>query len=154
MGFDLAALAGCTVAVLTAFGLGMRRLDRRFEAIDRRIDELRSDMLERFAAVDRRFEAVDKRFDAVDKRFEAVDRRFEAMDERIDGLERRFDGRFADLAAAITAQTLQIGNLRQDVGRLEGVVERNYEPHRFPGAAAAVKEQGKPYDDPAKKPDR
>ncbi len=44
----------------------------RFAAMDRRFEELRADMNQRFEAVDRRFEAVDHRFEAVDRRFEAL----------------------------------------------------------------------------------
>jgi chromosome segregation ATPase len=63
-------------------------MDKRFEAMQQRMDE-------RFAAVDKHFEAIDKRFEAIDKRFEAVDKRFEAMqqqmDKRFDELTRRID---------------------------------------------------------------
>ena len=50
---------------------------QRFEATDRRIDDLRSDMNERFndlrAEMDHRFEAVNQRFDAVDRRLGRVE---------------------------------------------------------------------------------
>ena len=44
-------------------------MNRRFEAVDKRFEEMREDMNRRFETVDKRFEAVDKRFEAVDKRF-------------------------------------------------------------------------------------
>ena len=66
-------------------------VDQRFEATDRRIDDLRSDMNERFndlrAEMDHRFEAVNQRFDAVDQRFDAVDRRIDAVDRRLGRVE-------------------------------------------------------------------
>ncbi|KPA16482.1 hypothetical protein MHK_003306 [Candidatus Magnetomorum sp. HK-1] len=56
--------------------------------MDRRFNENRSDMLDRFAQVDKRFEQVDKRFEQVDKRFETshndmVDR-FKQVDKRLE----------------------------------------------------------------------
>ena len=47
-------------------------------------------------------------------------RGFERMREDFQRLENKFD-----------AQSEQIANLRQDVGRLQGIVERTYEPARF-----------------------
>ena len=47
-------------------------------------------------------------------------RGFERMREDFQRLENKFD-----------AQSEQMANLRQDVGRLQGIVERTYEPARF-----------------------
>ena len=100
----LATAVSMTVSVAVAFGglagWFVRRLDRRFDAIDKRFDVIdqRFDVIDkRFDAVDRRFETIDGRFDAVDRRFDAVDRRFETMDGRFETIDRRFvamDGRF------------------------------------------------------------
>jgi len=53
------------------------------QQVDKRFDELRSDMNARFEQVDKRFEQVDKRFEQVDKRFEELrtdtNKRFEEL---------------------------------------------------------------------------
>ncbi|GAY25413.1 hypothetical protein ATG_06160 [Desulfurococcaceae archaeon AG1] len=59
----------------------MRSNEKRFEAIDKRFNDLK--------------EYVDKRIndlkDYVDKRFEAVDKRLDSLEKRIDSLERRVE---------------------------------------------------------------
>jgi archaellum component FlaC len=59
----------------------MRSNERRFEAIDKRFNDLK--------------EYVDKRIndlkDYVDKRIEAVDKRLDSIEKRIDSLERRVE---------------------------------------------------------------
>ncbi len=59
----------------------MKSNEKRFEAIDKRFEDLK--------------EYVDKRIndlkDYVDKRFEAVDKRLDTLDKRIDSLERRVE---------------------------------------------------------------
>jgi archaellum component FlaC len=59
----------------------MRSNERRFEAIDKRFNDLK--------------EYVDKRIndlkDYVDKRFEAVDKRLDSIEKRVDSLERRVE---------------------------------------------------------------
>ncbi len=70
----------------------VEEIDKRFEQMDKRIDdlrvdmnmrfqELREDMNARFALMDRRFEELDKRFEQLDKRFEQVDHRFEQVNQ-------------------------------------------------------------------------
>ena len=93
-----------TVSVAVAFGglagWFVRRLDRRFDAVDKRFDVIdkRFDAVDRrFETIDGRFDAVDRRFDAIDGRFDTIDRRFVAMDGRFETIDRRFvamDGRF------------------------------------------------------------
>jgi len=65
------------------------------QAMNKRIDDLRSYLDARFAAIEQtmnaRFDAVDARFDAVDARFDAVDARFDAVDNRISHLEQRVE---------------------------------------------------------------
>ena len=54
--------------------------------MDKRFEEMRTDMNSRFEQVDKRFEQVDKRFEQVDKRFEEMridmNARFEQVDKR------------------------------------------------------------------------
>jgi len=59
--------------------------------VDKKFEESRRDMLERFKQVDKRFEQVDKRFEQVDKRFEQVDKRFEQVDKRFEQVDKRFE---------------------------------------------------------------
>ncbi|MBD3195447.1 MAG: hypothetical protein GF317_10355 [Candidatus Lokiarchaeota archaeon] len=54
-----------------------RAMDKRFEAMQKSMDE-------RFEAMDKRFEAMQK---SMDERFEAIDKRFERVDRRFDHLE-------------------------------------------------------------------
>jgi len=62
-----------------AMALGFDRVDRRFEALETRMDE-------RFATVDRRFEEVDRRFATLEAR---MMRRFDEVNERLDKHDRR-----------------------------------------------------------------
>ena len=59
-----------------------------FDLMDKRFQEMRTDMLNRFEQVDKRFEQMDKRFEttqaSMDKRFEQIDKRFEDLTKRID----------------------------------------------------------------------
>ena len=72
----------------------MKMMDKRFAEVDKRFEEMRSDMNMRFEQVDKRFEQVDKRFEDLrtdmnrrfedmrtdmSNRFEQVDRRFSMM---------------------------------------------------------------------------
>ena len=74
--------------------------------MDRKFDESKHDMLERFEQVDKRFEQVDKRFEQVDKRFDESRRdmlerfdesrrdmleRFKQVDKRFEQVDKRFD---------------------------------------------------------------
>lgn len=57
------------------------QMDKRFDAVDKRFEQMQLNM-------DKRFEAVDKRFEQMqlnmDQRFEAMDKRFEALTRRLD----------------------------------------------------------------------
>jgi TolA-binding protein len=54
----------------------MQQVDKRFEQVDKRIEDLREDMNKRFEQVDKRFEQVDKRFEELR---EDMNKRFEQM---------------------------------------------------------------------------
>lgn len=64
------------------------------QAMNKRIDDLKTYLDARFDAVDARFESVDARFDAVDARFDAVDHRFSALEQRVERIERQLDAVF------------------------------------------------------------
>jgi hypothetical protein len=70
------------------------QMDKRFDAVEKRFEQMQLNMDKRFEAVDKRFEQIqlnmDQRFDAVEKRFEATDKRFEAMDRRFEAMDKRF----------------------------------------------------------------
>ena len=69
-------------------------INQRFDAQDKRIDDLKAEMNQRFDAQDKHFNQrfddqnryINQRFDAVDQRFDAVDQRFDAQDRRIEEL--------------------------------------------------------------------
>ena len=69
-----------------------RSNERRFEAIDKRFNDLK--------------EYVDKRIndleDYVDKRFEAVDKRLDSIEKRIDSLERRVELVYSEVSSIKT----------------------------------------------------
>ena len=109
---------GILVAVLRFFYL---RLDRRFAEVDRRIAEVRTD-------IDRRFAEV--RTD-IDRRFAEVSSAMRAG--------------FADARDDRRRLEEKLDEHGKVVARLQGIVERTYEPHRFtvgvpgkPPAAAHV----------------
>ena len=149
MPVDLAAIAALAAVMLSAGAFLTRRIDRRF-------DDLKADLRDRFNGIDRRLDGIDQRFDGVDRRLDGIDQRFDGIDRRLDGIDQRFDGidrrldgidqRLDGVDRRLDAQTLELGNLRQDVGRLQGVVERTYEQHRFAGAPAAARESAATYD--------
>jgi len=67
--------------------------------MDKRFEEARIDMNNRFAQVDKRFEQVDKRFEQVEKRFEQVDKRFEQVDKRFEEMRIDMNNRFQEMRA-------------------------------------------------------
>ena len=54
----------------------MREMDKRFEAVDQRLETLAREMDQRFEALMRE---MDKRFEAVDQRFDALQRQIAFM---------------------------------------------------------------------------
>ena len=55
-------------------------MEKRFEAMDKRFEDLTHQMDKRFEDLTHQ---MDKRFEAMDKRFEAMDRRFEHISKQI-----------------------------------------------------------------------
>lgn len=56
---------------------------------ERRIDDLKQEVGERFDKVDERFDKLDGRFDKLDKRFDKLIERFDKLIERFKSLEGR-----------------------------------------------------------------
>lgn len=128
---------GSTLAIFGAFAAWLiRYMDRRFAEVkadtrrqledhktetQRHFDELRADMQRQFADVQRHFADAQRHF--AEAR-EDTRRGFHEMREDYRRLEDKLD-----------AHGEQIADLRQDVGRLQGVVERSFQPDRFTMAA-------------------
>ncbi len=79
-------------ATLTTF---MHQVDKRFEQMEKRFQELREDTNKRFEELredmNKRFEQIDKRFEQIDKRFEQVNIRFEQVDKWFEEVNKRFE---------------------------------------------------------------
>ncbi|MFB1486215.1 MULTISPECIES: hypothetical protein [unclassified Thiocapsa] len=88
-------------------------MDKRFDAVDKRFEQIQLNMDQRFDAVEKRFEATDKRFESMDKRFESMDKRFESMDKRFEELTRRLDRfMFWSLGLTISVGALVVAAIR------------------------------------------
>ncbi len=61
------------------------------QAMNKRIDDLRSYLDARFAAIE---QIMNARFDAVDARFDAVDQRISNLEQRVERIERQLDSVF------------------------------------------------------------
>ncbi len=87
---DLAAYLGWLTSI-TAVALGaiyfvVSLLGKRFDDVNLRFGELRSDMNRRFDEVDSRFDRVDTRLDRVDTRLDRVETRLDRVETRLDTL--------------------------------------------------------------------
>ena len=80
----------------------LKMMDKRFEQVDKRLEEMRIDSNSRFEQVDKRFEEMridmNSRFEQVDKRFEEVradmNSRFEQVDKRFEEINSNMNSRF------------------------------------------------------------
>ena len=89
-------------------------MDKHFEAMDKRFEYMQNYMDKHFEAIDKRFEDMqkhtDKRFEDMqkhtDKRFEYMqnymDKRFEAMDKRFEDLQKYMDKRFVMILSFVS----------------------------------------------------
>ncbi len=75
----------------------MHQVDKRFEQVDRRLEELRQDMNKRFEQVDKRFELVDKRIEELRK---DTNKRFEELRQDMNA---RFDQMNTYILITVTA---------------------------------------------------
>ncbi|MCY4633940.1 MAG: hypothetical protein OXG04_05430 [Acidobacteria bacterium] len=173
MTVDPAVLGGAVVGLvtlqLTSLGILVAVLRFFYRRLDRRFAEVRTDIDRRFTEVDRRFTEGDRRFAEAGAR---VDRRFaEAgadLDRRFAEVRTDIDRRFAEALAAMQAGFADARDDRRrleekldehgkEVARLQGIVERTYEPHRFtvgmpgtpPAAPVAPDAPDEPPADPA-----
>jgi len=89
----------------------MDRMDKRFEAIDKRFDAMQQQMDKRFEAMQQQ---MDKRFDAMQRQ---MDKRFEAMQQQMD---KRFEAvykRFDDVDKELKTIRVSIDSLGERSGR-------------------------------------
>ena len=163
---------GILLAVLRLF---YRRLDRRFAEVDRRFAEAGADLDRRFTEVDRRLTEAGAHFDRrfteagadldrrvgevrtdIDRRFVEVDRRFVEADVRFAEALATIQTGFAEARDDRRRLEEKLDEHGKEVARLQGIVERTYEPHRFtvgmqgkPPSAAHVAPDAPPADPPA-----
>ena len=158
------AVVGLVTLQLTSLGILLavlqffyRRLDRRFAEVDGRFAEVRTDIDRRFtdadADLDRRFAEV--RTD-IDRRFTEIDRRFVEADVRFTEVLAAMQAGFAEARDDRRRIAERLDEHGKEVARLQGIVERTYEPHRFtvgmpgrlPGATPVASAADEPPADP------
>jgi len=88
-------------------GLLKSQFEDEKEANEKRFEQLKSQMNDRFEQIDRRFEEIDRRFEQIDRRFEQIDVRFGQLEQRIDRMESRMDRRLDDIM-------LELGKNKQE----------------------------------------
>jgi septal ring factor EnvC (AmiA/AmiB activator) len=96
----------------------VEEMDKRFDQLDKRIDDLRTDTNNRFEQVDKRIDELrrdmNNRFEQVDKRFEQVDKRFEQVDKRFVELRDDMNARFVQ----VNSQFAQVNNQFETITNL------------------------------------
>jgi exonuclease VII large subunit len=113
-----------------------KKMDKRFEAIQKSTDK-------RFEAMDKRFKAMDKRFEtmqqSLDKRFERMDKRFEAMQKNMDQRFEKVDTDFSEVKDILKHIQTNLGKSFEQFGRnivikllkTEGYETVTIKPKRF-----------------------
>lgn len=76
-----------------------RNTNRRFDDVNRRFDDLKSNVNQRFNDFNQRFDDFKNE---VNRRFDDVDRRFEEVDRRFDDAARRNEAAHAQIASNIS----------------------------------------------------
>ena len=145
------------IASLGAFAAWMlRHMDRRFAEAKADTQRQFDEVQRQFDRVQQQLDGVQGQFDRVQQQFDGVQQRFDGVQGQFDGVQGQFDGvqgQFAEFRAEMQrgfdqaredrlrlerkmenkfdAHGEQIANLREDVGRLQGIVERTYQSQRF-----------------------
>ena len=112
--------------------------------MDRRFDEVKADTQRQFAEAkaDTQHQFTDTKADT-QRQFAELQRQIvELRDDTRRGFEQVREDNLR-LDAKLDAHGEQIADLRQDVGRLQGVIERTWEPGRFALGAAPEAEAGR-----------
>ncbi|WP_157373516.1 hypothetical protein [Thermobacillus composti] len=95
-------------------GLLKSQFEDEKEANEKRFEQLKSQMNDRFEQIDRRFEKIDRRFEQIDRRFEQIDRRFEQIDVRFGQLEQRIDRMESRMDRRLDDIMLELGKNKQE----------------------------------------
>ena len=96
-------------------------MDKRFEQVDKRIDELRRDTNKRFEELR---QDMNKRFEQVDKRFEQVDRRFEELISLFGYIVGAFAGVVAiTIGFALWDRRTTLRPIERRVDKIEGYID-------------------------------
>ena len=113
-------------------------VSKRFETVDKRFEELISEMQRRSEIVDRRFEAVDKRFEELisemRRGFEESDRRLEQVQENftrmVEELGKGFEAVRKDVAAVSSRYGHRFEDIFRDIFR-EALLTENVDPDKL-----------------------
>ena len=106
-------------------------VQRQFDEVQRRFAEAKADTQRQFDGVQRQFDGIQGQFDGIQGQFNGVQRQFaEFRADMQQGFEQAREDRFR-LERKLDVQGEQLVMLHQAVGRLQGIVERTYEPERF-----------------------
>jgi len=92
----------------------------RFEALDKRIDDLKTTLDRQFDAIQKQFDAIQKQFDAVNQRFGTVQKQFDAVNQRFDAIQKQFDAvnqRFDTVQKQFDAVNQRIDDLKDSVNQ-------------------------------------
>ena len=76
----------------------IHQIDKRFEDMNRRFEDLTHQMDKRFEDLTHQ---MDKRFESMEKRFESMDKRFESMEKRFEDLTHQMDKRFEQISKQV-----------------------------------------------------
>jgi septation ring formation regulator EzrA len=111
------------------FGVVLEDIDSKLDLVveghqvlDKKIEDFRGEVNEKFKEVDYKFEIVFEKFDEVDKKFDEVDKRFDEVDKRFDEVDKRFDEvdkRFDEVAGELRVIRHE---LKEKVGRDEFIL--------------------------------
>jgi len=102
-------------------------VDKRFEELIHLMDKRFEDMNKRFEAQDKRFEDMNKRFEAQDKRFEDMNKRFEDMNKRFEELIHLMDKRFEAQDKRFEAQDKRFEDMNKRLEELIHLIDKRFE---------------------------
>ena len=141
-------------------------VQQQFDGVQQQFAEAKADTQRQFDEVRQQFDGVQRQFDGVQGRFDGIQGQFDGIQGQFDGVQRQFaeakadtQRQFAEFRAEMRqgfeqaredrlrlerkmedrfgVYGEQIVALHQEVGRLQGVVERICEPERFTVRPAA-----------------
>ena len=123
-------------------------IQRQFDGVQQQFDGVQ----QQFEGVQRQFDGIQRQFNGIQGQFDGIQRQFDGIQGQFDRIQGQFDGvqrQIAEFRAdmqqgfeqaredrfrlerKLDVQGEQLVMLHQVVGRLQGIVERTYEPERF-----------------------